>query len=84
VLEGSCIGLVMGRRAVVSLALAVAVWMRRAEPSYPPRCDVNISIAQEKWCCSCLAAIGIPVSCVVLIACFRIELVSVYMILYGL
>jgi len=23
-----------------------------------------------KWCCSCLAAIGIPVSCVVLIACF--------------
>jgi len=40
--------------------------------------------AQEKWCCSCLAAIGILVSCVVLIACFRIELVSVYMILYGL
>jgi len=27
-------------------------------------------VAQEKWCCSCLAAIRIPVSCVVLIACF--------------
>jgi len=37
-----------------------------------------------KWCCICLAAIGIPVSCVVLIACFWIEFACVYMILYGL
>jgi len=29
-------------------------------------------VAQEKWCCSCLSAIGIPFSCVILIACFRI------------
>jgi len=36
-----------------------------------------LDIAQEKWCSSYQAAIGIAASCVVLIACFWIAFVSV-------